>query len=446
MQLIKYVLNKTVTLDELIEAGLQPEKVESIRQNLAEREKALYLRVQELRSLEACNDYLGMFPKGTYASEVNAIIEAIEDEPWAEAKRIGTIEAYRAYVQEHPGKHVEEVTCLMQAEEFLEALHADPNAYNVHDIKNFVSSGAATWEEIGDIFPEKKIRAIQQFVQPTHLPESTPPDALQKGSTEVYFWGTPSSGKTCALGALISSVNSKGILDRERCSGYDYMTRLSNIFGGKEICTFPPSTAEGSIQEMIMKLSDEKDRQHRITLIDLAGELFRSVYKKNNNIFLNKEQEETLAKAISYLMDNRNRKIHFFVVEYGADEKEWEGLKMENYLVNMMGFLRENQVLRNSSIGVYVLVTKCDRIPGNRDSRPKAAYDYICEKMPSFWNALQLTCKKAGVRDLSILAYSVGDVFAQNLCIFDPADTDKVIKRLLNKTPTTHHWWDWLKK
>lgn len=65
--------------------------------------------------------------------------------------------------------------------------------------------------------------------------------------------------------------------------------------------------------------------------------------------------------------------------------------------------------------------------------------------MPSFWTNLEDTCKKANVGDLKVLSFSVGDVFAKNLCKFDATDTTKVIEKLITKTNAEGGFWDWLR-
>ena len=377
VQLQRFVLNGVVTLDELIAAGLQPEKIVFLRQN-----------------------------------------QPLIEDP----------EIDKAVSQPDVAASPETAVRL------LDDLRQNPNAYSAADIQLYAANGTVTWNQLESIFGLEKLSAIRHFERPAELPDSLPPDQLQKHSTEVYFWGTPSSGKTCALGALISRMESKGILEKQNCGGYNYMTRLANIFSESGFCTFPDSTSVGSIQEMMLQLRDEKRHYHKMTLIDMAGELFRSVYFKRHRLFLDQTKDDALGKAMSYLQDTRNNKIHFFVVEYGAHDREWEGLRMKDYLDDMVGFLKENNIFRRSTVGVYLLVTKCDRIPGPRDGRPKAAFDYVTSTMPSFWNTLQDTCSHAGVRDLSVLSFSVGDVFAQKLCRFDPQDTEKVIRRLLEKT------------
>lgn len=36
--------------------------------------------------------------------------------------------------------------------------------------------------------------------------ESSLPDSIPDEFTEVYFWGIPASGKTCALGGILSAA------------------------------------------------------------------------------------------------------------------------------------------------------------------------------------------------------------------------------------------------
>ena len=430
--------------DNLTEAGLKEYKTLFPNGNhVAECDALLedmpWLETKRRNTIAAYEEYQRQHP-GKHEAEIRAAINALSDDnDWHNACVINDSHAYKQYLTQHPnGKHAQEARNRMQAyagrDQFIDDLRRDRNAYYVKDIQDKVENGVATWDDVERIIGRDETWAIQAFEKMPDLPISIPPEALQGDSTEVYFWGTPSSGKTCALGAIISSAKSKGILESLQCSGLHYMTRLSNIFNNRGICTFPPSSPTESIQEMVMKLRDSQRRPHKLTLIDLAGELFRSVYFKLNNLFLENEKEQTLATAMNYLRDTRNNKIHFFVVEYGAQDKYWDGLRMVDYLDSMSVYLKANGVFKKSTVGVYVLVTKCDIIDCAPEDRPERAAQYVKEELPSFWNTLQETCAEAGVGDLRILSFSVGDVFAQKLCKFDGTDTDKVINKLLTKT------------
>ncbi len=531
----KYVNDGIITLQGLMSAGLNEQKVDMIRQSLGINEDELWQNACTQQTAEAYGEYLKFFPAGNYAVQARQQKERIEDSPWFDACQQNTRSAFEAYRQQYPGKHAEELNIKLAAIEAREILiiqfkqdeddwkqacltndyngylakhpdgkyateaqnrlqegilrqdeadwqqacanydfpgylakhpngkhaeeahnrqqgasiilnmQADPNAYFAGDLQQYVRNGTISQNDLLRIYGPEKANAIMAFSTPSQLPEGLPPIQLASNTTEVYFWGTPSSGKTCAMGALISSAGNKGILEKLQCSGYDYMTRLSNIFNPRGFCTFPYSTSVETIQEMSMRLLDDDNKNHTVTLVDLAGELFRSVYSKNHNQFLDAAKEQTLETAMSYLKDRRNKKIHFFVVEYGAHEKTWENYYMKDYLSEMVRFLEEHDVFRKSTVGVYVLVTKCDMIPCQREDRPKLAYEYVTKELLEFWGPLERVVKRTGVGDLGVLSYSVGDVFAQKLCRFDPQDTDKVIKRLLTKTPAIGGWTEWLK-
>lgn len=412
-----------------------------------------WLKAKQTNTIEGYRSYQSMYP-GRHDAEIAELINILNDDnDWNNACLTGTTLAYKIYLNQHPnGKHAIEANSRIQAsaghDAFLKALRNDPNAKSAKAIKKEVENNVASWDEIEEIFGEKKKDAIKNFTMPSELPTSTPPAKLQANTTEVYFWGTPSSGKTCALGAIISSASKQGILEKLSCPGKEYMDRLSNLFKKNGICTFPDSTQEDNIQEMILKLRDKKDKSHKITLIDLAGELFKSLYLKGINKLTNAEKKRTLEQAISYLKNKKNNKIHFFVVEYGGHDKEWSdipGVTMADYLEQMITFLKDEKIFTTSTVGVYVLVTKSDKIDCDEDDRPLSAYEYVTQEMPAFWNTLLDTCKKSGVKDLKTISFSVGDVFAQNLCQFKGKDTQKVINKLLTKT-RPESWWDWLKK
>jgi hypothetical protein len=410
-----------------------------------------WLQAKRRNTIQAYEEYKRDNPS-KHTDEIHVLINNLnDDKDWNDAKETNTTYAYQLYIDKHPnGNHVSDAKDHIQShaghDNFIRDLQEDPNAYSAGEIQIKIENGVATWDDIKAVFGEEKADAIRSFNAPAELPQGVPPEKLKNNSTEVYFWGTPSSGKTCALGSIISSANKSGIIEPIQCTGYDYMIRLSNIFDSKGFCIFPDSTSVDNIQEMIMNLRDEKNKNHTLTLIDMAGELFRSAYFKQHNLFLEDVKADALKNAMDYLADSRNKKIHFFVVEYGGHDKEWEGLRMVNYLDNMVGFLKDAQVFKKSTVGVYVLVTKCDKINCEPEERPERAFQYVSEKLPSFWNTLKNTCGQTGVGDLKILSFSVGDVFAQNICEFNDQDTSKVIDKLLTKTRAQGGRFDWIKK
>lgn len=514
--LSEYVKRGVMTVDELVAAGLQTEKVSYLNTMMLNADHMAWNEAVDRNTPDAYNAYIAKYPEGQHTAEAYGQIVALEDyywdiaytsmdaadlenykrlyptglyaaecdallrdTQWLEACARNTIAAYNQYAESHPGMHTEDINerlyglqdekdwndaCVVRSsdayqrylnahpdgafvqeaymriqanagrEAFLSQLAADVNAYSAVEIQRAVGNNVASWDDVQSIFGPERTDAIMRFRLPAELPTSVPSPTLQPDSTEVYFWGTPSSGKTCALGSIISSSRRQGIYEGLTCPGYDYMTRLSNIFDSHGFCTFPDSTAIGNIQEMILNLRDPKGKRHKVTLIDLAGELFRSVYFKLSGRMVSYEAENTLNTTLNYLRDKHNNKIHFFVVEYGAHDREWEGLKMVDYLEKMVSYLREQRIMRTTTVGVYVLVTKCDLMPCSPQERPRMAFEYVQRQLGAFWNTLQDACRLGGVQDLKVLSFSIGDVFAQNLCQFDGRDSDKVVDKLLTKT------------
>ena len=425
----------------------------------------------------AFDGYLADFPYGRHTDDCRA---RLDDLPWKEACRLGTVEAYEVYRLQHPGRHTAEIDAALltlsddadwaraqaslgtagfrdylnlhptgkhaaeaQAaieagagrELMLEALSRDPNAYDARRLQTAVGQGTLSRTDLNAFFDPEATEAILNFTGKLQLPGGTTPERLQGGSTEFYFWGTPSSGKTCALGALLSSARQDGLLDMQECGGKPYMMQLANIFRKQGICTLPLSTGNDTIQEMVIRLRDGKGKYHRMTLIDLAGEVFRAALLKSTGGTIDATLQNTLDTTLGYLNNDANPKVHFFVVEYGAHDRMWDGYSMLDYLDNMLIYLRDRKIIRKSTAGVYVVVTKCDKISPYPAERPELAFNYVKNELLSFWNVLNETCEKAGISAPKVLAFSVGHVLARDLCRFDGSDTTKIIDKLLAKTP-----------
>lgn len=518
VSLTNYINKGYVTLQELVDAGLKPEKVEKLQAKVNEIENNSWTAACKNDTIVSYNSYIKQYPGGKYVSEaktrlnemddnywrsncnnlsvdflnsyqtnfpdgrhIQECISALKDADWLKAKGRDTVEAYQnyidnnpssehikdarerinslnddtdwdtachynqneyyhRYIKDHPcGKYVAEAQKRIQLragkEIVLNALKEDPNAYGAAEIKQEVENGRLSWDDLHEVFNDGQVEAIQNFKDPSRLPQTLPPTELQSDTTEVFFWGAPGSGKTCALGSLISYLNNSGALDPLNCNGYDYMNHLINLFNDSGYCILPDSTAFSNIQEMVMNIRDGNGYLHKVSLIDLAGELFLTSYSLRHNLFVSDSQKQTLRTALNYLRDQRNEKIQFFVIPYGeANERTNGGLKMGTYLDDMTNFLQENKIFNKTTVGVYVLVTKCDKISCDANERPKKAKEYIENTFPSFWNKLNDICDKSGIKDVKVLSYSIGDVFAKNFCSFNENDMQKVKDKLLRKT------------
>lgn len=443
--------------------------------------------------------FMQYFPYGSHIEECQ---EMLSDMPWLEAKSRNTVAAYEEYRCNYPGKHLDEINkaiaqikdesdwaiaCANRdydtylekhpngahrdeakkrkdyrgAEEmFLDELKEDRNKYTPFIIQQKVENNVTSWERLGTIFDQTELEAIKSWTQAADLPFPPAPQNLKEGLTEVYFWGLKSSGKTCALGAILSAATNIHRISRPlACSGAYYRDTLSNLFTLDGICTLPTGNPlTNNVSEMCIQMSEipepgdserqirkKQERYHQMTLIDLAGETITGIYRAANpDVFPNNPSEQLVNQVKTYLKNDNNNKVHFFIVEYGKSDGTIEGTTQGNILDNLAVYLENEKILRKSTVGVYVIVTKTDKIPCAKEDRPRMAYEYVQTQLGSFWQNLNIACKKAGISEPSTLSFSIGDVFAQNLCKYDGTDTTKIIKKILMKTHVKS-WLDYLR-
>lgn len=377
---------------------------------------------------------------GKHNIEIAQMREAITDDiDWQNAQRMGDTTAFKAYLAAHPeGKFKDiaqkHIDAAAGHDEFIADMQKDLK--KADEIQYAVANKIISWNDVIKIYGPERTQAIENFKEIDIKPNTEIPAALTKDSTEVYFWGTPSSGKTCALGSLLCGAMNNYFLEPQLCQGYHYMTQLRNVFSSsKKHCSLPPSTNVNVIQEMVFTIQDTNQKKHRVTFIDIAGEIFRSIYSVITGMYLDDEHKSTLAHVMKFLADNSNPKIHFFVVEYGAEDTQWEGLYMRDYLQACSLYIKDNKILKNSS-GVYILVTKCDKMHCPDEMIVDNAEQYVQNNLTAFYHNLHEACVNAGINDFKVIPFSIGEVFAGKICSYDDSFIDDVIDVLFAKTPT----------
>ena len=205
-QLFSFVKDGILTLNEIVSTGnLSLDKrriILTLITNLEEKDQEAW---DTARSGNENNlkDYIYLFPAGKYVSD-------------AEAK-IRNIENIRLQAQGNKQK-------------VLQNIRNNFNSYDPDQVKGFLANGTITEDDLFSLgIPQNVISSIYNVRTPTLKLENTP-FTIPDGFTEVYFWGIPGSGKTCALAAILNTLNSSGSIEIPQSSGYDYTNRLINIF------------------------------------------------------------------------------------------------------------------------------------------------------------------------------------------------------------------------
>lgn len=478
-------------------------KRKKVKELLDHADELAWERVQNEHTIETAQWYLDTFPNGAYRSQARSIKAEIEkqkedeyiqtttDDAWILVDK-NSSESLREFVKNFPNSnHVEEANKLINLllydeimgvnadtlvsqihnfqtdknltieqkdnniidaiedcikgnkitkNDFLVKLSDDHNLLSSGVVKRLINQGIILTSDLLNLGIEKAF--IQRmFKGDSAITFRTPEklDRIHKQSTEIYFWGIPSSGKSCALGAILSVAASGRIaksMDPDTSSqGYGYMTKLIDLFQNGEIGTLLEGTPVDSFYEMGFDLVDKENRIHPITCIDMAGELMRCMYKENAGDPMSDSDIEMLDTMTKVLIDNRstNRKMHVFVIEYGAEDRKYEGLPQKVYLEGAVSYIKDTGIFKKDTDAIYIMITKADKAKNNS---PSFFNQYINDKYLGFFNGLEQICKDNEINKGHVekLAFSLGDVCFQNFCKFDARPAENVVNLILQRS------------
>ncbi len=331
-------------------------------------------------------------------------------------------------------------------QDLLEIIRRDHNIVSSAVINKLLEAGMLEFEDLQKIEIKRgfisyltKGETFQTF------PEARKIEKINKLSTEVYFWGIPSSGKSCTLGAILSVAGNGKVaqcmIKDNDCQGYGYMTRLSALFkADKSVCRLPEGNPISSTYEMGFDLVDDEGLTHPITCIDLAGELVRCMYKSDAGEKMSPSDTEALDTLTRILIDNRsrNRKIHFFVLEYGAEGRVYEGLRQSNYLDGALRYIDRTGIFKSETDAIYLIITKVDKANVKGQQLTNKLREYVSEQYGGFYNGLVNICSRNNC-DINngiveILPFTLGEVCFQNYCLFNDESASNVVRKLLERS------------
>jgi hypothetical protein len=424
-ELVDYIKSGIVTFNELCEDtdGYFPANVRrEVQRMLANSEDEDWQKAKQENTKDSILGFLRTYPTTTHREEARTMLERLASESerqsveseWDSLDR-NSIDDLSKFINAHPtdfrSREARKLIAKLEREEFL-GFDVDSLIKRVNDIqtdKRVLDKDTKVYETIKGFLDRDKISAsdlmdviskdnnflrasviemlisggyfryqdflhlgidrkfIQHLAQGERKQTFDSPEKLErinKLCTEVYFWGIPSSGKSCALGAILSVANN-GTIARSMskdndCQGYGYMTRLAQLFKSDgTVGTLPEGTSIYSTYEMGFDLEDENGATHPITCIDLAGELVRCMYKSDAKESLSEDEVEALDTLTRVLIDNRtrNRKIHFFVLEYGGEKRKYEGLSQTEYLDAALRYIERTGIFKEDTDAIYLMVT-----------------------------------------------------------------------------------------
>lgn len=467
---------------------------------LAGSEDENFKKVMESASIADLQDFLNKYPMGTVAHldavrERKHVLEKIpasepiveesngEEEEWFSIKNAGDIKLLEAFKEEYPNtSHLFELNKLITAEKnkehsrkkspiilksminkansaedvskiiqvllenktitigmLLELIRQDHNLLSSAACNDIISRGILNRNDLSKCGIDNGfINKMLTNARSQNFEPARPLQTIAEPCTEVYFWGIPFSGKTCALGAILSAAKNglaaRSMIPDNSCQGFGYMNRLSTIFSPGRICRLPGGTPVTSTYEMRFDLEDQEHKIHHVACIDLAGELFTCMFMKDAGEQMREDQKQALETLHNILLENRsnNRKIHFFVIEYGAEKRIYNGLPQAEYLNSAAAHLNSIGLFDSNTDAIYVLISKVDNA-SYEGSLEEHLLKYMTKNYLGFYNNLLLICKEHGINKgrVKIVPFSIGNVCFKDYCQFDATSATKMVDLLV---------------
>lgn len=386
-----------------------------------------------------------------------------DDDAW-ERSRYGNENSFRDYIANFPdGKHEREAKDRIddlesqkrnqraQRQNILDKIKQNPNCYNPNVIIDYLDNGTLTQDDLINYcdIPQSAINNLDKIITPK-LKLGKTPRSIPEGYTEVYFWGYPGSGNTCALGAVLQMAHKRGYLNIATGPGFHYANQLTTIFShnGEADDFLPAPTPEEITQYLPFSLKQVNEKVTRsVSLIELSGEIFKCFYLKNAGLeFPNEKIENTFISLNNYLNSN-NRKIHFFFVDYTKDDKpDDDGISQSNYLSAASTYFENNAVFNKSTDAIYIVLTKSDLMldqNGNTindyNQRVDCAKAFLQNNYLAFINSIKTSCRKHSINGgkLEVEPFSLGKVYFKQICDFDGTAAEKLVDILMERIPGT---------
>lgn len=467
---------------------------------LAGSEDEDFKKVMESASIADLQDFLNKYPMGAVAHldavrERKHVLEKIpasepiveesngEEEEWFSIKNAGDIKLLEAFKEKYPNtSHLFELNKLITAEKnkehsrkkspiilksminkansaedvskiiqvllenktitigmLLELIRQDHNLLSSAACNDIISRGILNRNDLSKCGIDNGfINKMLTNARSQNFEPARPLQTIAEPCTEVYFWGIPFSGKTCALGAILSAAKNglaaRSMIPDNSCQGFGYMNRLSTIFSPGRICRLPGGTPVTSTYEMRFDLEDQEHKIHHVACIDLAGELFTCMFMKDAGEQMREDQKQALETLHNILLENRsnNRKIHFFVIEYGAEKRIYNGLPQAEYLNSAAAHLNSIGLFDSNTDAIYVLISKVDNA-SYEGSLEEHLLKYMTKNYLGFYNNLLLICKEHGINKgrVKIVPFSIGNVCFKDYCQFDATSATKMVDLLV---------------
>lgn len=410
--------------------------------------------------VDSMQRYIRTFPMGIHANEAQRLIDM--HEAWSGTAQYD-IFAVNDFARQYPKCEVA-LQCLSQLKnDEIWKMLSDPTHYDVTRFLDLLNEAIFNEDEIerAGIISKAKINYLRNLRSKGLLPDMI--DVINKtvidceeGRTDIYFWGIPSTGKSCVLMGLISS--GKMTVEIIGKSGA-YATALRTYCrSGVSISQTPGNfvtTMKGTIKGNV----NGNDVSHDVNLVEMSGEEFAVKIADNPDA---KVSFEDMGTGATQLLCNDNRKAFFIIIDptvdgdvafNAMDEQYNEQTGQKIYttklvslsqtdaiekIVQMFANEENSNVMKNVD-SINFIITKSDLLDSNLNEREEKAKKILIEQYENILGQLKEVCEKYNINmpndcNPKFYTFSLGHFTIGGLYEYDKTDSDKLVDAIWNAT------------
>lgn len=329
-------------------------------------------------------------------------------------------------------------------ERIIQELSVNCNAYNLSYIKYCCH---ITAEELKGKIRDSKGKVRDEVLLswnkcPKILSVGNIPTLIPTGTTEVYFWGGFGVGRTSIVAALLNAALRMGVYMPRAGEGLGFMTDLASCFNIESDAPAVPYLSALScdtLQSLPLSLFDiEGGKEHKLSIVVSSSEVVeRYLWRLHGKEERIPDVKITFDILNTLLKDKTNPKCHFFVL----DSHPCKFIQQTEVLQSVIQYFQENDIFNSTTEGVSIIVTKCDQFSTDSSEWPRLAIEYVKKNFPTLLNTLKKVVGSThegglGLNDgkINIIPFSVGELFFEQLFLFNPEPAKQLVKFLIKCT------------
>ena len=426
--------------------------------------------VQELQN------YKVLLPQGSHIQDAQSLLNSIVD--WSNVKNTNDIFVVNDYIKRNPNTpFIQQAQILMMGlkQNEKQLMRTRPNEYDVSRLMRLLDEKIVTEQELilDKVVTQNVLDTLRYTDVNADLPDirkaiESSHAECKDGFTDVFFFGVPSTGKTCVLMGM-SRSNSLHI--NLASGGGDYASALQQYTDVGVTVPRTPGTFVTTLEATISKANE--DSVHKINLVEMSGEEFAFGIANNaDHVFT----FEDMGSGATELLKNNNRKVFFLIIDPtanvvrinreiidGYDEQTGSPItRLEYCVVNQRTLIQKmvnlfetpgNAEIMKKVDSIHIIMTKSDTL-GNPVEREEKAYKIFQEKFGGdILEPLIELCKEYNINAQTkfhpkLFTFSLGTFYIGGLYEYEQNDSNRLVKAIRNSTHGMKKktWWDRLKE